>query len=68
METERIASVNRCGYCESTNYRRVVERDGQGVMRYGERLVCSGCTREFADMGAWRQGQADAPPALPTAA
>ncbi len=56
MEADQSALVNRCGYCGSTNYRRVVERNAQGAMRYGEWLVCSGCAREFADMDAWRGG------------
>lgn len=39
METDQPAPMNRCGYCGSTNYRRVVERDAQGSMRYGDRLL-----------------------------
>ena len=39
METDQPAPMNRCGYCGSTNYRRVVERDAQGAMRYGDRLL-----------------------------
>ena len=31
--------MNRCDYCGSTNYRRVVERDAQAAMRYGDRLL-----------------------------
>lgn len=68
MTSDQFIPANRCGYCGSTNYRRVVERDAQGVMRYGQRLVCSGCTREFADIGSWRRGQSNPPPSLPTAA
>lgn len=68
MTGDQAVPLNRCGYCGSTNYRRVVERDAQGVMRYGQRLVCSGCTREFASMEAWRQGQCDAVSPLSTAA
>lgn len=68
METDQPAPMNRCGYCGSTNYRRVVERDAQGLMRYGERLLCSGCTREFTDLDAWRQGASDASPPLSAAA
>lgn len=68
MTGDQTGPLNRCGYCGSTNYRRVVERDAQGAMRYGQRLVCSGCTREFASMEDWRQGQCDAGSPLPSAA
>lgn len=68
MESEQATPTNRCGYCGSTSYRRVIERDTQGAMRYGERLVCSGCTREFTDMQAWRQGKSNGPPPKQAAA
>lgn len=68
MTGDQPVPLNRCGYCGSTNYRKVVERDAMGAMRYGQRLVCSGCKREFADMEVWRQGQGDAASLLPTAA
>lgn len=61
MENNRIVPLNRCGFCGATSYRRVVARDPQGAMRYAERLVCTGCTREFADMQAWRQGASGTP-------
>lgn len=62
MHSNPTAPQNRCGVCGATSYRRVVERDSQGVMRYGEQLICSGCAREFTGMAAWRRGQSDLPP------
>lgn len=56
METDLSTPVNRCGYYGSTNYRRAVEHNAKGAMRYAERLVCSGCTCEFTDMNEWREG------------
>lgn len=56
MKTHDPAPPNRCGYCGATSYRRVLGRDENGVMRYTDQLLCSGCTREFVDMTAWRRG------------
>lgn len=56
MKTNDPAPPNRCGYCGATSYRRVLGRDLNGVMRYAAQLLCSGCSREFADMTAWRRG------------
>ena len=56
MKTNDPAPPNRCGYCGATSYRRVLGRDLNGVMRYTAQLLCSGCSREFADMTAWRRG------------
>ena len=47
---------SRCGICGATSYHRVVARDSGGVMRYTERLQCTGCSHEFADVKAWREG------------
>ncbi|RYH70899.1 MAG: hypothetical protein EON54_01150 [Alcaligenaceae bacterium] len=56
MTSPDPSPLNRCGYCGATSYRRVLTRDAEGVMRYAEQLLCSGCQREFADMTAWRDG------------
>ena len=56
MKTNDPAPQNRCGYCGATSYRRVLARDPNGVMQYTAQLLCSGCSREFADMTAWRRG------------
>ncbi|WP_157422172.1 MULTISPECIES: hypothetical protein [unclassified Acidovorax] len=36
-------------------------RDTLGVLRATERLLCTGCTREFPDVKTWRQGRQDTP-------
>lgn len=63
MESNRISPMNRCGHCGATSYRRAVARDLQGAMRYAERLVCTGCTHEYSDVQAWRDGLPGTPPA-----
>lgn len=68
MTSYQTAPLNRCGYCCSPNYRRVVKRDAQGAMRCGQRLDCFACTREFADRRAWRQSHCDVLPMLLTTA
>lgn len=59
MEANQSAPQNRCGLCGASSYRQVVERDAHGVMRHGDRIVCSGCANEFDDMEAWRRGRSD---------
>lgn len=56
MQTNPPTSPNCCGLCGATSYHRVVARDKSGAMKYTERLQCSGCGRECADVRDWRQG------------
>ncbi len=56
MQLNKYSPVNSCGFCGATSYRRVVARDEHGVLRATERLLCTGCTREFPDVRTWRQG------------
>lgn len=67
MEANQSVPQNRCGLCGATNYRKVVERDDNGVMRNGDRIVCTGCTHEFDDIEAWRQGRSEAREKVPEA-
>ncbi|BEP96766.1 hypothetical protein GmRootA79_51500 [Acidovorax sp. A79] len=59
MQPQKQTSTNRCSFCGATSYRRVVARDAAGAMRYAERLVCTGCTREFPSVKVWREGLPD---------
>jgi ribosomal protein L37AE/L43A len=44
-----------CRHCNSTSYKRVIQRDAQGEMRPSELYSCSGCSVVFANPEAWRQ-------------
>jgi len=61
MQSPKYTPANSCGFCGATSYRRVVARDTLGVLRATERLLCTGCTREFPDVKTWRQGRQDTP-------
>jgi hypothetical protein len=63
MQPQKQTFTNRCSFCGATSYRRVVARDAAGAMRYAERLVCTGCTREFPSVKVWREGVPDSSPA-----
>lgn len=56
MDPASPSPKNFCGICSATSYRKVIARDASGAMRTMERLRCTGCEREFADVHAWRQG------------
>lgn len=56
MDPASPSPKNFCGICGATSYRKVIARDASGAMRPMERLRCTGCEREFADVQAWRQG------------
>lgn len=62
MPPDQLLPMNRCGLCSATSYRPLIERDEAGAMSYTDRLVCSGCGREFSDLHTWRRGANDAPP------
>lgn len=62
MPPDQLIPENRCGFCGDTSYRPVVERDAAGAMHYADRLVCSGCSREFSGLASWRSGVHNAPP------
>ena len=64
MQSPKYSPANSCGFCGATSYRRVVARDTLGVLRATERLLCTGCTREFPDVKTWRQGRQDTPAAF----
>jgi len=61
-------TVHSCRMCGSSNYRRVVTRDGAGSMRATDLYQCSGCSVVFTDPKAWRDGEADPPIQRPPSA
>jgi len=47
--------------CGATSYRRVIDRDTDGVLRPTGLFHCSGCSVVFADPKAWRDGEVELP-------
>src|SRR5512135_1680998 len=55
--------ISCCRMCGATSYRPVIARDGAGAMTRTGLYRCSGCSVDFADPKAWREGRSDDVPA-----